>query len=162
MTKYFLVGTSLDNFEISRGIGFNMECFQDRYANRIKKEIKYNECFFVTHIWDICKFGGISKATGIYKCDPTVRYKAPPNNPNETYPHCFEANPILVPANDKLLDTEELVPYLSFVTAKQREIKRWKLAFQNTIMEIRDQQDFERIKSEMKKSGLYREVKQGA
>jgi hypothetical protein len=161
MTKYWLTGTSLNNFNISKNIiGFEMECFQDRYENMTKKEFINHENYIIEYIWGCCKFGAVTQTIGTYKYDTSIKYEGTRNNPKETFPHCFYTLPILVPLGNQLLGAEKLVPYLSFVSVKQKTARKngWKLAFMNAIMEIEDRKDFEYIVSAMKESDFYKEV----
>lgn len=146
MEEYWLSGTSQRNFELGRKIDPYMEreFSQDPYQKRILKEIQYYDCFFVDFIWQSYQLVSITEATGEYTYDTSVKFEGTRINPNETFPHCFHVNSILTPIGDKLLGIGQLVLNLKFITAKQRA-ENWRLAFRNTITEIRNREDFELI-----------------
>jgi hypothetical protein len=157
MKNYWLSGTSLVNFKVDKGKQrFDKECFSEETPNVKALENKPKENYFIEFIWKENKFAAITKSTGIYIYEPTKEYEGKPKKPNETYPHRFIAIPILIPIGDDLLEIEKVQLRLNFITTKQRAWC-WKIAFMPALKPIQ-QDDFELIYLEMKKSGYYKEV----
>lgn len=155
MTNYWLLGTTQTNFCIAKNRKFDIECFHDPYENQVKK-VKLDDGL-VYYIWGLRKFGAITKAINTYFYDDKTKiFDGLPNNPNEIYPHRFETRPILVPVNNESLNAEKLVPRLSIISDKQKAYS-WTLAFRRSLRRI-GQEDFELIQTEMRKSGLFKEI----
>ncbi len=156
MTNYWLVVTDPKNFAINKQRKFDVEGFQDLYKNTVKNVIKPNDKF-VHYIKGYKKFGSISEAISTYYyCEEKI-WDGMPKDPNEIFPHRFKIRPILVPANNELLDAKKLVPQLNFISTNQKATS-WGLAFRRSLRHI-CQKDFELIQSEMKKSGFFKDVK---
>ena len=157
MTNYWLLGTTMENFNIARKRAFDVECFHDLYEKRVKM-VKHNDGL-VYYIWKCCKFGAITEAVGNYFFDDNPDHRifiGLPKNPSEIYPHRFETSPKFIPKSEELIDVETFQSSLSFITPKQRAYN-WKLAFRPSLQPL-PQEDYQFIKSAMKKSGYYKEV----
>jgi len=155
VTDYWLLGTTQTNFLIAQDRKFDIECFHDPYEKQVKKMKPSDSLIY--YIWGLRKFGALTEAMDTYFYDDKTKiFEGTPKNPNEIFPHRLKTRPILVPANDELLDAERIVRGLSFVSAEQERYS-WTLAFRWSLRRI-GQDDFELIKSAMIQSGLFREV----
>jgi predicted RNA-binding protein len=152
MTNYWLLGTNQTNFNIAKNREFDIECFHDPYEHQVKRVKQYDGLIY--YIWQIGKFGAITEATDTYFFDDKNKIFEPlPNKPDEIYRHRILTKPVLVPKNDELLDARGIIKNLNRIKNK----KSWTWYVRNSIKKILEE-EFELIKSEMRKSGLYKEV----
>jgi len=131
MAKYWRITTSPENFEVDRQSDFRVEGFRDR-NRKIVEQVEVGDKFAI-YIKGLQRIGAIVTATSGFYYNDRDRIWI---ETDEIWPCRFETKPELVLTEDKLLDVKELVPSLSFVTAKQKTTK-WGLAFQGSLRRIR-------------------------
>lgn len=144
MPQYWLISTSPKNFQVSKSREFTVEGFKERNRRQVQR-VKPGDKF-VYYISGKQKFGAISEATSSYYFNDKTRIWT---EEDEIWPCRFNVKPVLVLPDDELLDVKKLVPQLSFITEKQKQIK-WGLAFHQSLRVI-PEEDFELIESEIKK-----------
>ena len=145
MSKYWLISTSPENFEIDRQNNFTVQGFTNRFR-RLVSQVKPGDKF-VLYINRLQKIGAICEATSSFYYDDKKRIWV---EDNEMWPCRFKTRPLLVLGDEELLAIKKLVPSLSFITPKQR-VTTWGLAFHQSLRTI-PEEDFELIESEMRKT----------
>lgn len=144
MSKYWIITTSPENFEVDRQKNFSVEGFRDRNRRTIEQVNTGDK--FAIYIKGLQRIGAIITATSDYYYDDKNRIWI---ETDEIWPCRFKTRPDIVLAEDELLDVKKLVHSLSFVTDKQKTAK-WGLAFQGSIRRI-PEEDFNLIESEARK-----------
>ncbi len=146
MPKYWLISTSLENFEVDWQNNFTVQGFNNR-IRKLVGQVKPKDKFLI-YISGLRKIGAICEATsGSYYDDKTKIWV----EKDEIWPHRFKTRPELVLGKEELLDVKKLIPSLSFITPKQKSTAQgWGLAFHQSLRTI-PEEDFELIESEMRK-----------
>jgi hypothetical protein len=144
MTKYWIGITSQKNLELNRRIRFPVAGFSNRLRKRVRQVQPGDK--ILTYVEGRYRFAAICEATSKFYYDD--KNKIWPED-NDTWPCRFKTRPILVLADNELLDVKKLVPQLTFITPRQKATK-WGLAFQQGLIEI-PEDDFGLVESEMRK-----------
>jgi hypothetical protein len=144
MTKYWIGITSQKNLELNRRIRFPVAGFSNRLRKRVRQVQPGDK--ILTYVEGRYHFAAICEATSKYYYDE--KNKVWPED-SDTWPCRFKTRPILVLADNELLDVKKLVPQLTFITPRQKATK-WGLAFQQGLIEI-PEEDFGLVESEMRK-----------
>lgn len=141
--QYWLICTSLENFQVDRAINFTVEGFKLSQRRTIQKVRPGDK--FVYYINKLQRFGAISVATSGYFHDETRIFV----EEDELWPCRFKIRPEIVLQEDQMLDVKGLIPSLTFITEKQKQTN-WGLAFHQSLRTI-PEEDFTFIESEMRK-----------
>jgi hypothetical protein len=144
MTKYWIGITSQKNLELNRKIRFPVAGFSNRLRKRVRQVQPGDK--ILTYVEGLYRFAAICEATSKFYYDD--KNKVWPED-SDAWPCRFKTRPILVLADNELLDVKKLVPQLTFITPRQKATK-WGLAFQQGLIEI-PEEDFGLVESEMKK-----------
>lgn len=144
MVTYRMIVTSPDNFSVNRSRNFNVDGFHHRCKKQVE-EIQPGDKF-VYYITKIQKIGAISEAISKGYFDNKTKVWI---EEDEMWPYRFKTRPLLVLDEAHMLDVNELIPKLSFISKKQKETS-WALAFHQSLRKI-TKEDFDLIESEMRK-----------
>ena len=143
MPQYWVTMTTAANFEIDRKANFPFSGYKERLRKLCGKvEIGDKLVYYVIGQHS---FGAICQVTSRLYIDRTPHW----SEVDEVWPCRFDVKPESVLPEDKMLDVIPLVPYLSFITEKQKQF-RWGTAFMGSLKRI-PEQDFYLIEQEMKK-----------
>jgi len=144
MAKYWIGITSQKNLGVNRKINFPVAGF----SNRLRKKVRQVEPGdkILAYVEVLYRFAAICEATSKYYYDDKNKIWS---DDTEIWPCRFKTRPLLVLADDELLDVKKLVPQLAFITPRQKATK-WGLAFQQGLIEV-PEEDFGLVESEMRK-----------
>jgi hypothetical protein len=144
MGKYWIGITSQKNLELNRKLNFPVAGFSNRLRKRVRQVEPGDKV--LAYVEGLYRFVAICEATSKFYYDDKNRIWS---EDTETWPCRFKMRPLLVLADNELLDVKKLVPHLTFITPRQKATK-WGLAFQQGLIEI-PEEDFGLVESEMRK-----------
>lgn len=144
MSKYRLLLTSRENFEVDRRRNFDIEGFNERWKKTVES-VKQGDKF-IYYIKGSRRVAAITEAISEPFYDDKTRIWV---EKDEIWPYRFKTRPLLVLEDDEWLDIKGLISQLNFITPKQKATS-WAIAFHLSLKEI-PQEDFELIESEMRK-----------
>lgn len=147
MAKYWIGITSQKSLELSRQRNFSVAGFSGRLRKRVE-QVKPGDKI-LTYVEGLYRFAAICEATSKFYYDDKNKIWS---EATETWPCRFKTRPLLVLADNELLDVKKLVPHLTFITPRQKATK-WGLAFQQGLIEI-PEEDFGLVESEMRKAKI--------
>lgn len=142
--NFWMITTSLENFQISREMGFNVQgvtASQRRRAQRMQLEDR-----ILYYIRGIQKFGGTATITSTCFEDHKPIWKS--SNGKEEYPFRVHTEPNFILKEENFMDARQIGPRLDYV--KRWPPENWHLAFHGSL-HLLPQKDFKLIEGEMKK-----------
>lgn len=146
MTQYWLKMTNIANFEIDRKAKFEFTGFKERIKNHCST-VEIGDKF-VYYIARIRKFGAICTVESKLYVDRKPHWP----ETDELWPCRFKLKPELILPSKSMLDVVHLVPYLNFITQKQKQLA-WGTAFLGSLKRI-PKEDFDLIEREMKRLSI--------
>lgn len=143
--NFWMVVQKLDDFEITRDLGFTVHGMKGRQRRRAQRMEPDDSILF--YVSGIKKWTAIAVITSRYYEDPTPIWN-PADQGREVYPYRVKLRPQIVMAEDLYIDALALAPRLDYL--KRWPAERWPLAFMDTL-HLLPQKDFRLIEAEMKR-----------
>ena len=143
---YWVIGTTKENFEITRERGFSVQGIdskQRRRAVRLGPDDR-----IVYYITDLRRFAAAATVTSEPFEDHSPVWKH--HREGEDFPHRVEIRPDIVLEEERYLDALQIGPRLEYV--KKWAPEQWHLALMGTL-HIIPQRDFNLLEDEMKRAG---------
>ena len=142
---YWLIGTTKENFEITRERRFSVQGIdskQRRRAVRLGPDDR-----IVYYISDLRRFAATATVTSEHFEDHSPIWKH--HREEEDFPHRVEIRPDIVLDEERYLDALQIGPRLEYV--KKWAPEQWHLALMGTL-HIIPQRDFSLLEDEMKRA----------
>lgn len=143
--NYWMLVSSAENFEISRGLGFTVAGMKSRHRKKAVDVRSGDKIIF--YLTKIGSFAGTAEATGDYYEDSKKIWSS--DKPNEVYPFRFPIKPEVILEKDGFVSAEQLGPKMKYTQKWPRE--HWKLAFQGNVHRL-PKEDYELIKKTLKEA----------
>ncbi len=141
--QYWMTMTNATNFEMDRKANFQFAGYKERLKRLCSRvEIGDKLLYYIT---ESHSFGAICTVTAPLYIDTTPHW----SETGEVWPCRLNLRPEVVLPEDKMLDVMPLLPSLSFITQKQRQLG-WGTAFMGSLKKI-PWQDFELIERRMRR-----------
>jgi hypothetical protein len=137
--QYWMLVSSADNFETSRGRGFDLAGMKSRHRKKAEKVQPGDRVLF--YVTGRQAFAGTATATGPYFEDQTPIWKG---KTDDVYPFRFPIQPAVILEPGQFVSAEGLLDALEYPRRWARE--HWHLAFQGNVHSL-SQQDFETIEA---------------
>jgi len=151
---YWLIGTTDENFEITRDHGFSLQGVDSRQR---RKAVRMGpDDRIVYYISDLRRFAATATVTSKHFEEHTRLWKH--HREREDFPHRVEVRPDVVLEKEAYLDALQIGPRLEYV--KKWPPERWHLALMGTL-HIIPQRDFNFLEGEMKRAGPRRPRRRG-
>jgi hypothetical protein len=130
-TNWLLV-SSAENFETSRGRGFDIAGMKSRHRKKAERVRPGDRVIY--YLVGVKAVGGISEATGPYYESNEHIWTS--NKEGEEYPFRFPVKPLFIRNKEEYVPMVELVPLL--VYPKRWPEAHWTLAFQGNVHVLSD------------------------
>lgn len=144
MSKYYIITTSPENFEIDREkSSFTVQGLKDRNKKTVQQWRPRDRIIY--YINKVGKFGAIAEVISGYYRNETKIW----TEDDELWPSRAKSKPIIILEKDEYLDVRIYVDKLTFIKDKFSP-DYWGLAFQGSVREI-PEEDYQFIESEMRK-----------
>ncbi|MHB8573450.1 MAG: EVE domain-containing protein [Candidatus Dormibacteria bacterium] len=143
---YWMLVTSLENFRITRQLGFTVQGVKSRHRKKAEKMVPGDRVlYYVSGAQGFAATATVN--SGCFEDrSPVWRTR----DPNEAYPHRFQVRADSVLDEVDFIDAREIAPRMEFVRRWPPEY--WTLAFQGNL-HILSSKDFELIETEIQRSG---------
>ena len=142
--NYWMVVQSLENFEVSKTLGFTLHGLTSRQRRRAQRmELNDRVLFYVR---DLKKWTVITSLTSRFFEDREPIWKT--HDPREEFPYRVKMSPSIILNESDYIDALILAPTLEYV--KKWPPDKWPLAFHDTL-HLLPQKDFRLVESEMKR-----------
>jgi len=141
---YWLIGTTDENFEITRGQEFSVQGIDSRQRRKAVRMAPDDR--IVYYISDLRRFAAVATVTSGHFEEHTPVWKH--HREQEDFPHRVKIRPDVVLEQDRYLDALQIGPRLEYV--KKWPPERWHLALMGTL-HIIPQRDFNYLEGEMKR-----------
>ncbi|MBI4499503.1 MAG: EVE domain-containing protein [Chloroflexi bacterium] len=119
--------SSLENFRISRELGFTLQGIKHRHRNKAEKMQPGDRIIY--YVTGQMKIAGIATITGRYYEDHTLVWRS--EKKGEDYPFRFAIEPFILLEESEFVPVQDLVPQMAY-TKKWPEA-HWRLAFQGNV-----------------------------
>ena len=142
--NYWMVVQTLENFRITRDMGFTMHGVGSKYRRRAQRMQPDDRMLF--YVRDLRKWPAVASITSKSFTDRTPIWK--PSRRGEDFQHRVKIRPNFVLEEDDYIDGLILGPRLEYV--KRWPPERWPLAFHDSL-HLLSQRDFRLIEGEIKR-----------
>ena len=141
---FWLIGTTNENFEITRDQGFSVQGIDSRQRRKAVRMVPDDR--IVYYIFDLRRFAATATVTSGHFEEHTRSWKD--HRETEDFPHRVKIRQDVVLEKEQYLDALQIGPRLEYV--KKWAPERWPLALMGTL-HIIPQRDFNFLEGEMKR-----------
>lgn len=144
MPNYWMLVSTAENFEISRGLGFALAGMKSRHRKKAERVAPGDRVLF--YLTGVKAFGGSATVTGTYYEDATPVWRS---EKGDLFPFRFAIRPDVVLTPDRFVPAEPLVPELEYT--RKWPAEHWHLAFQGNV-HLLPEGDFQRVEAALRRA----------
>lgn len=141
--SFWMVVSSYDNFQATKGLGFTLQGFKRRYKKRVSSMQPGDRLLY--YVAGLRRFAATATLTSAFFEEHAVIWHA---DQGDDFPYRVRMKPDVVLPEEAFLDARELAPRLLYV--KKWPPESWTLAFQGMLHQV-PQADLRLVEDEMKK-----------
>lgn len=147
MASHWMLVSGVDNFEVSRAMGFAVAGMKERHRRKAERVQPGDRVLF--YLTGIQKFGGTATATDTYYEDRGNRVWESKKKGEYPYPWRFPIKPDVILTPDQFIAAQALLAELDWV--KKWPAAHWHLAFQGNVHLLSDK-DFGTIEAAVREA----------
>ena len=144
MPNYWMLATTPENYQVTKGLGFTLQGFRVKHRRKAQRMQPKDRLLY--YLKGARRFAATASFVGTFTEEHTRLWKD--DEPREDFPHRVPIQPNVVLEEAAQMDARELGPTLYYVRRWFPE--EWYLAFQEDL-HLLPQRDFFLIESEMRK-----------
>lgn len=142
--NYWMLVSTPDNFEISRGMGFTVQGIKSRHRKKAEGMKAGDRVLY--YLTGQMAFSGTATITSTYWEDHQPIWRS--EKEGEDYPFRFHVNPDVILEKGEFIAAQYLIPHIDYV--RKWPVEHWHLAFQGNV-HLLSEKDFNFIEGELKK-----------
>ncbi len=143
--NYWMLVSSLENFEISRNLGFTVAGMKSRHRKKACDVATGDKVVF--YMTKIGCFGGTAEVMGEFFEEGKKIWVS--DKPDEVYPYRFLIKPEVILEKERFVKSEIIEPKMKYT--KKWPKAHWKLAFQGNVHRL-PKEDYELIKKTLEEN----------
>ena len=148
--NYWMLVSSVDNFRLSREMGFTLQGIKKRHRNKAEKMQAGDRIIY--YVTGQMKIAGIATITGHYYEDHAIVWHS--EKAGEDYPFRFAIEPFLILEEPEFIPVQDLVSDMAYT--KKWPAEHWRLAFQGNV-HLLPEEDYQLIERAVRQASAARD-----